>query len=194
MERLAHAADALIGKGTPLNGTVRLTAVPFLLNHLFPPRLVAFSRLHPGLNVGLIPDSQNLSLTRREVEVALRFGEPREGGSAVLAQKVGHIMFSVYTAQDPMGFATEDRPWLVYDPVAAHLPQPSGQKRWGDRPMGCDHHPHSNRSGKTRFVRCSTRLRRTSDYPFVSAIESNLNSTWIQAMSVHISDDRKGKT
>ena len=123
MERHAHAADALIGKNAPLSGTVRLTAVPFLLNRLLAPRLREFSRLHPGLNVSLIPDSQNLSLTRREVDVALRFGEPREGGSAVLAQKIGRVMFSVFTARDMMEVVAKDRPWLVYDPVADHLPQ-----------------------------------------------------------------------
>jgi DNA-binding transcriptional LysR family regulator len=123
MERHAHAADALIGKNAPLSGTVRLTAVPFLLNRLLAPRLREFSRLHPGLNVSLIPDSQNLSLTRREVDVALRFGEPREGGSAVLAQKIGRVMFSVFTAKDMTEVVAKDRPWLVYDPVADHLPQ-----------------------------------------------------------------------
>jgi DNA-binding transcriptional LysR family regulator len=123
MEQHAHAADALMGNASPLSGTVRLTAVPFLLNRLLAPRLAQFSKLQPGLNVSLIPDSQNLSLTRREVDVALRFGEPREGGSAVLAQKIGRITFSVFTAKDAEEVAPEARPWLIYDPVAAHLPQ-----------------------------------------------------------------------
>ncbi len=123
MERHARAADALIGKDTLLSGTVRLTAVPFLLNRLLAPRLAEFSRLHPNLYLSLIPDSQNLSLTRREVDIALRFGEPREGGSAVLAQKIGRVTFSAFTAKDVLEVAVEDRPWLVYDPIAAHLPQ-----------------------------------------------------------------------
>jgi DNA-binding transcriptional LysR family regulator len=123
MELHAHAADELIGRNNPLSGTVRLTAVPFLLNRLLAPRLTEFSRLQPGLNVSMIPDSQNLSLTRREVDMALRFGEPREGGNAVMAQKIGRVMFSVFTTKDTIKIAHEDRPWLVYDPVAAHLPQ-----------------------------------------------------------------------
>ncbi|GLO69927.1 LysR family transcriptional regulator [Phaeobacter inhibens] len=118
-----RAGEVLIGKDTPLSGTVRLTAVPFLLNRLLAPRLAEFSRLHPNLYLSLIPDSQNLSLTRREVDIALRFGEPREGGSAVLAQKIGRVTFSVFTAKDVLGVAVEDRPWLVYDPITAHLPQ-----------------------------------------------------------------------
>jgi len=78
---------------------------------------------HPSLYLSLKPGGQNLSLTRREVDIALRFGEPREGGTAVLAQKIGRVMFSVFTAKDAMGVAVEDRRWLVCDPIAAHLPQ-----------------------------------------------------------------------
>lgn len=123
MEQHARAADALIGNDARLSGTVRLTAVPFLLNRLLAPNLPLFSYRHPDLKVSLIPDSQNLSLTRREVDVALRFGEPHEGGSAVLTRKIGRIVFSVFTVKDAMEVAPEHRPWLIYDPVAAHLPQ-----------------------------------------------------------------------
>ncbi|MEM7236864.1 MAG: LysR family transcriptional regulator [Pseudomonadota bacterium] len=123
MEQHAHIAETLIGRDAALNGTVRLTAVPFLLNRLIIPQIGAFSARHPGLHVSLVPDSQNLSLTRREVDVAIRFGAPREGGSAVLARKIGGVGFSVFTARDMAQVAPPDRPWLVYDPVAAHLPQ-----------------------------------------------------------------------
>nr|WP_320144137.1 LysR family transcriptional regulator [uncultured Cohaesibacter sp.] len=123
MEQHANAAHALIGKDTPLSGTVRLTTVPFLLNRLLAPRLAEFYLLHPNLIVSLIPDSQNLSLTRREVDVALRFGEPRSGGSAVLAQKIGQVTFAVFTAKSFTEIVPQERPWLVYDPVLAHLPQ-----------------------------------------------------------------------
>lgn len=51
------------------------------------------------------------------------YSEPPEGGSAVLAQQIGPIVFSVFTAKDANEVAAEERPWLVYDPVAAHLPQ-----------------------------------------------------------------------
>ncbi|SNZ19226.1 LysR family transcriptional regulator [Cohaesibacter gelatinilyticus] len=123
MEQHAHAADALIGHETPLSGTVRVTAVPFLLNRLLMPWLAEFSAEHPGLNVSLIPDSKNLSLSRREADIALRFGDPEEGGDAVLAQKIGSVVFSVFTAKTKTQLAYEERPWLGYDPIATHLPQ-----------------------------------------------------------------------
>jgi DNA-binding transcriptional LysR family regulator len=123
MEQVAHAAEAQIGSDTVLNGTVRITAVPFLLNRIIAPHLPSFASTHVGLGISLIPDSQNLSLTRREVDLALRFAEPKEGGDAVLSRKIGAITFAVFT---PKGFeqvALQERPWLGYDPVAHHLPQ-----------------------------------------------------------------------
>ncbi len=123
MEQHAHAADALIGHETALSGTVRVTAVPFLLNRLLMPWLVEFSSEHPGLNMSLIPDSKNLSLSRREADIALRFGDPREGGDAILAQKIGSVVFSAFTAKVKTEIAYEERPWLGYDPIASHLPQ-----------------------------------------------------------------------
>ena len=129
------------------------SAVTFLLNRLLAPRLVEFFRLHPGLSSSLIPDSQNLSLTRREVDVALRFGEPREGGSAVLAQKIGRVMFSVFTAKDGLEVAPKERPWLVYDPIAAHLPQAAWTEELARRTSRYAA-PRPNRSQQRRGVSC----------------------------------------
>lgn len=125
MEHYANASEALIGRDAPVSGTVRLTAVPFLLNRLIVPRMAAFARRHPDLKVSLIPDGQNLSLTRREVDLAIRFGEPREGGDAVLAQKIGSVAFSVFTTMGLPDVQSDGRPWLAYDPVAGNLPQAS---------------------------------------------------------------------
>ena len=123
MERHANLADGLLGRETVLGGTVRLTAVPFLLNHFIIPSIFGFSAAHPALLVSFIPDNKNLSLTRREVDLAIRFGEPQEGGNAVLAQKIGEVRFSAFTTKALHTFPVAERPWLTYDPIAAHLPQ-----------------------------------------------------------------------
>ena len=125
MEQHAIAGEALVGRDAPISGTVRLTAVPFLINRLIVPHLTTFSAMYPELSLSLIPAGQNLSLTRREVDLAIRFGEPREGGAMVLAQKIGSVAFSVFTAKAKSDVHLHDRPWLVYDPVAGHLPQAS---------------------------------------------------------------------
>ncbi|MBU2935521.1 MULTISPECIES: LysR family transcriptional regulator [Pacificibacter] len=136
MELHVSAADTLIGRDTGLSGTVRVTAVPFVLNRLLAPRLPEFAKQHPNLNISLIPDRLNLSLTRREVDVAIRFGEPREGGDAVLAHKIGQVGFSVFTASEATQVPLNERPWLVYDPVVAHLPQAKWTKDLAQRSNG----------------------------------------------------------
>ncbi|MEP4194064.1 MAG: LysR family transcriptional regulator [Aliishimia sp.] len=123
MERHANVADTVLGRDMVLGGTVRLTAVPFLLNRFIAPKIYDFMQAHPALQVSLVPDNRNLSLTRREVDLAIRFGEPQEGGNAVLAQKIGDVRFSAFTARAFPSAPVADRPWLMYDPIAAHLPQ-----------------------------------------------------------------------
>jgi DNA-binding transcriptional LysR family regulator len=123
MEQITHAAEAQIGSDTVLSGTVRITAVPFLLNRIVAPRLSSVTAAHPDLSISLIPDPHNLSLTRREVDIALRFAEPKEGGDAVLARRIGTIVFAVFTAKGFEHLAPHARPWLGYDSVAQYLPQ-----------------------------------------------------------------------
>jgi DNA-binding transcriptional LysR family regulator len=123
MERHANLADTLLGRDTVLGGTVRLTAVPFLLNRFIVPNIYSFTQAHPALQISLVPDNRNLSLTRREVDLAIRFGEPQEGGNAILAQKIGDVRFSAFTAKAFPSVSVAERPWLTYDPIAAHLPQ-----------------------------------------------------------------------
>ncbi|WP_299505027.1 LysR family transcriptional regulator [uncultured Roseobacter sp.] len=125
MERHAIQAEAALGQDTVLSGTVRLTASPFLLNRFVIPGLSDFTTAHPALQVSLVPDNRNLSLTRREVDLAIRFGEPKEGGDAVLTQRLGRVMFSAFTATAFADVPMGDRPWLGYESVARHLPQAS---------------------------------------------------------------------
>jgi DNA-binding transcriptional LysR family regulator len=123
MERHARLADAELGQDIGLVGTVRLTAVPFILNHMIVPNIGGFAEKNPALRISLVPDNRNLSLTRREVDIAIRFGEPHDGGNAVLAQRLGKVYFSVFVAKAFRSTPEVDLPWLAYDPVAAHLPQ-----------------------------------------------------------------------
>ena len=123
MERYANLANAVLDQDEELGGTVRLTAVPFILNRIIFPNIRGFSEAHPKLAISLIPDNRYLSLTRREVDIAIRFGKPREGGDAILAQRIGKVTFSVYTATMFQSVPEVERPWLTYDSLAAHLSQ-----------------------------------------------------------------------
>ncbi|MEQ9609754.1 MAG: LysR family transcriptional regulator, partial [Kiloniellaceae bacterium] len=69
MAALEAAASA---SGAAVAGRVRITAVPILVNQLIVPRLAALLSRFPGLEVEANADSRNLSLSRRETDIALR--------------------------------------------------------------------------------------------------------------------------
>jgi DNA-binding transcriptional LysR family regulator len=102
-----------------LTGTVRVTSVPFVINRMLVPALPELTARHPRLRIELVPDSSNLSLTRREADLALRMARPAEGGSATLIRKAGEMEFGLFRAKG----TPEDLPLISYDSAHAHLPQ-----------------------------------------------------------------------
>jgi len=122
-ERMEHAVDAvrggLGGRDSAVSGTVRLTTVPIVADRILVPALPAFFARHPELRLELIADARDLSLTRREADVALRLARPR-GEGAVLARRVGRLPYRVYA---PVGVDPDDAPWLTYDETMSDLPQ-----------------------------------------------------------------------
>jgi DNA-binding transcriptional LysR family regulator len=100
-------------------GSVRLTAVPVLINRLVVPALPELQARHSGLQLDLVADSRNASLTRREADVALRLARP-EAGRSVLARRLGQLDYAVYGARDG---SPSQLPWITYEEGSAHLPQ-----------------------------------------------------------------------
>ncbi|MDW3204948.1 MAG: LysR family transcriptional regulator [Alphaproteobacteria bacterium] len=107
------------GSAAGPRGTVRVTAVPWLINRVLIPELPAFGKACPEIALSLLPDSQNLSLARREVDIALRFARP-ETDSRALTRRVGRVAFVPCQSSQPKG---ESLPWISYDESARHLPQ-----------------------------------------------------------------------
>jgi DNA-binding transcriptional LysR family regulator len=120
VEAAVLALETLAGEsGTAVSGRVRITAVPILVNQLIVPRLPGLLQRFPGLAIDANADSRNLSLGRRETDIALRFARP-EGGSG-LCRRIGALAFSVYAARnadDPAGL-----PWVTYEERFLHYPQ-----------------------------------------------------------------------
>ena len=75
-EAVGHPSSKLFQR------TVRITAVPFLVDYLLVPGLAAFRR-QARFRIELVADNRNLSLTRREADIAVRFDSPRERVSGV---------------------------------------------------------------------------------------------------------------
>jgi DNA-binding transcriptional LysR family regulator len=106
------------GKDADAAGSVRLTAVPVLINRLIVPGLGALHARHSRLRLDLLAEPRNASLTRREADIALRLARP-EAGRGVLARRVGRLDYAAYAVR---GRASDRLPWIAYDEALAHLP------------------------------------------------------------------------
>ncbi|GJL83590.1 MAG: LysR family transcriptional regulator [marine bacterium B5-7] len=104
-------------------GTVRVTSVPMVINRLLVPALTRLFNQHPELEVELIPDNRNLSLTRREADLAIRLARPVIGGSRVKARRIGIFDYAIYADKRIQPKKVEKMPWITYDDTMAHLPQ-----------------------------------------------------------------------
>ena len=100
-------------------GLVRVTAVPILVNRLLVPALSALSARHPRIRLELIAASRNLSLTRREADLALRLSRP-QSGMGLLTRRLGDLDYAVY---GPRGRAANRLAWITYEEGLGHLPQ-----------------------------------------------------------------------
>ncbi len=121
IEREVLALEGQVaGQDQSLEGSVRVTSVIMLVNHLLVPCLPGLLSAHPKLRVELTGSNANLSLTRREADLALRLGRPSDGSDRL--RKVGVLDYGVYAAPG-LGDAGESLPWLSYDEDLSHVPE-----------------------------------------------------------------------
>lgn len=100
-------------------GSVRVTSVPIIVNHLLVPALPSLLREQPQLQIELVAEPRDLSLTKREADVALRLARPSKEVRAV-ARRIGQLDYAVYGPADP---SPESLPWITYEDNMADLPQ-----------------------------------------------------------------------
>ncbi|MDR3397864.1 MAG: LysR family transcriptional regulator [Pandoraea sp.] len=132
VERLAHASLE------PLAGKVTLSAPPVLVAHLLARRLVDFRAEYPSIQLSISAQAQQVSLIRREADVALRLVRPKESSSVV--RKLGQMPFALYAAPEYVAMRSpEDWTFVAYDAQFADMPQ----QQWllgiaGSRTVGCE--------------------------------------------------------
>ena len=121
VEREVEAAEvALSGADRQALGKVRVTAVPLLVNRVLLPALPSLLSDHPDLSLEFIAEPRDLSLTKREADLALRLARPAKELRAV-ARRVGYLSFAVYAPAGPVSAAA--LPWITYADAMADLPQ-----------------------------------------------------------------------
>jgi DNA-binding transcriptional LysR family regulator len=130
--RLAKAAHA------PLVGRVTLSAPPVLVTHLLVAHLARFRAEYPDIRLSLSAQGQQISLSRREADVAVRLVRPDEAGS--VTRKIGAMAFGLYAHRSYAHLVAPERwQFIAFDQNFADMPQ----QRWllgmaGDRPVACE--------------------------------------------------------
>jgi DNA-binding transcriptional LysR family regulator len=96
MEEAALSVLNRLDAGTDLSGIVRLTVGRVLAERFLIERLRAFHERYPAIDLEVVGGSRVVSLARREADVALRFGAPKD--SELIARRVARIAFSLYAS------------------------------------------------------------------------------------------------
>jgi DNA-binding transcriptional LysR family regulator len=126
---LARHADA---RDRAVEGTVRLTTATHLSAHLLAPAIPALRTRHPGLLLEIAADQRTFDLTRREADLALRLGRPRDTG--LVTRKLSPVAYRLYGSR---AFAAERRGKvdLARDPVVGFEESlfRTPQERWLDQ-------------------------------------------------------------
>ncbi len=93
-------ADAIASRADEergMTGVVRLTMTRSLADFFVAPRLAPLLAQHPGIGIDLITESRNMSLARREADIALRLARPSDGD--MIGRRIGLIVHGFYTAR-----------------------------------------------------------------------------------------------
>jgi DNA-binding transcriptional LysR family regulator len=112
-----------IGAEDSPKGLVRVNGPPSLTQAFLVPRLAKLSVHNPGLDVDAATDFRNISLERREADIALRFGRPLDGD--VIAKQLPPIGFGFYaTPAVRRAIDGGAQPvFVAFDEANSHVPE-----------------------------------------------------------------------
>lgn len=98
MEEEAHTAGRiLMGEKQGLVGEVRIATVEAFAAAIIAPALPGFLNTHPGLKIELDVDTRNLSLTRREADIAIRMAPFKQ--HEIIVRNASELAFGLYAAE-----------------------------------------------------------------------------------------------
>jgi DNA-binding transcriptional LysR family regulator len=89
-----------------------------VVNRLLLPAVRSLYASHPRLRLEMIAEPRNLSVMRRDADVALRLARP-DREQRVLARRIGQLDYAVY---GPSRRAPKHLPWITYEEGLAALP------------------------------------------------------------------------
>jgi DNA-binding transcriptional LysR family regulator len=94
---LVAAQRQLRGADASLSGSVRISATDGVLQYLMIPAISQFRRQHPSLSIELRSNAQNVDLSRREADVAVRLSRPQE--PTLVARAIGKLNFGLFASK-----------------------------------------------------------------------------------------------
>jgi len=102
MEASSHQLETRVfGRDQSVRGLLRVTLPPFLATHLLMPDLADFARMHPDIEMEILPTGAVANLTNREADVAIRIVQDRETLPPNLHGLTGPALFSaIYMSRD----------------------------------------------------------------------------------------------
>src|SRR5215475_1405518 len=96
MDEAALSVLRRLDAGTELSGLVRLAVGRVLAEHFLINRLRAFHQRYPAIDLEVIGGSRVVSLAKREADVAVRSGAPKD--NELVARRVATITFGLYAS------------------------------------------------------------------------------------------------
>jgi DNA-binding transcriptional LysR family regulator len=139
MEESAHAIARFIDAShSPLKGRVTLSAPPVLVANFLARHLAAFRIAHPGVQLSVAAQTRQVSLGRREADIALRLVRPQEATSVV--RKLGRMSFDLYASKSYLSLhGPSVWEFIMYDAESQNVPQ----QKWlmgiaKGRPVACE--------------------------------------------------------
>jgi DNA-binding transcriptional LysR family regulator len=138
MEENVYAIERFLeASRSPLSGKVTLSAPPVLVANFLVKHLADFRRTHPDIQLSVSGEARQVSLSRREADIAIRLVRPEEATS--VARKLGRMPFDLYASRH---YAHLHKPsmweFIAYDARFTDMPQ----QKWlisvaKGRPLAC---------------------------------------------------------
>lgn len=108
VERMSIAGQEIV------SGEVVISAPPSMACNVIAPNLGKLRAQHPAVRIRLIADTRNVSLIRREADIAVRLSRPVEVD--LVARKIAALPFSLYASPDYLAsHVPEDYEFIGYD-------------------------------------------------------------------------------
>jgi DNA-binding transcriptional LysR family regulator len=121
LESFAVQRTAAAGQ-SGISGEVAVSAPPNMAASLIAPRLGALRERHPDLHIRLDGQTRNVSLVRREADIAIRLSRPVD--EELVVRKLAKVVFSLYASHDYIAAHGEGaRSYIAYDTSMDATPQ-----------------------------------------------------------------------